>query len=107
MALTLFVAHSHLPDDVGLAMSLQVLLRKLTCQQRKERQRKVCVEYETLIVVIWVTLICSAVVRQHLPGEREVYIEARFGGLEVTLGDEHGDVLSADMMGTFTLYKPL
>ncbi|KAL5484368.1 hypothetical protein EMCRGX_G020849 [Ephydatia muelleri] len=37
------------------------------------------------------------VVRSGLPGERQVYIEARFGGLEVTLGDEHGDILSADM----------
>eukprot|EP00731_Ephydatia_muelleri_P036267 Em0227g1a len=36
-------------------------------------------------------------VRSGLPGERQVYIEARFGGLEVTLGDEHGDILSADM----------
>ena len=35
------------------------------------------------------------------PGERQVYVEARFGGLEVTLGDEHGDILSADMTGTF------
>ena len=39
-------------------------------------------------------------VRSGLPGERQVYIEARFGGLEVTLGDEHGDILSADMTGT-------
>ena len=39
-------------------------------------------------------------VRQHLPGEREMYIEARFGGLEVIVGDEHGDILSADMTGT-------
>ena len=107
MALTLFVAHSHLPDGVGLAMSLQVLLRKLTCQRRRERQKKVCMEYETVIVVIGVTLLCSSVVRQHLPDERELYIEARFGGLEVTLGDEHGDILSAEMMGTFTLLKPL
>ena len=38
-------------------------------------------------------------VRQHLPGEREMYIEARFGGLEVIVGDEHGDILSADMTG--------
>ena len=37
--------------------------------------------------------------RKHLPNEREMYIEARFGGLEVTLGDEHGDILSADMTG--------
>ena len=37
--------------------------------------------------------------RQHLPGEREMYIEATFGGLEVTLGDEHGDILSADITG--------
>ena len=58
-------------------------------------------EYEkTLIVIIWVTLIFSPVVKQHLPDERELYIEARFGGLEVTLGDEHGDILSADLMGT-------
>ena len=40
-----------------------------------------------------------SVARQRLPGEREVYVEARFGGLEVTLGDEHGDILSADMTG--------
>ena len=40
--------------------------------------------------------------RQHLPGEREVYIEARFGGLEVTFGD----ILSADMTGNVHgLYK--
>ena len=33
-----------------------------------------------------------------------MYIEARFGGLEVTLGDEHGDILSADMTGmTFSI----
>ena len=37
--------------------------------------------------------------KHHLPGEREMYIEATFGGLEVTLGDEHGDILSADMTG--------
>ena len=41
-----------------------------------------------------------SVARQHLPGEREVYIEAKFGGLEVTVGDEQGDILSADMTGT-------
>ena len=42
--------------------------------------------------------------RKHLPNEREMYIEARFGGLEVTLGDEHGDILSADMTGmTFSI----
>ena len=41
-----------------------------------------------------------SVAKQRLPGEREVYVEARFGGLEVTLGDEHGDILSADMTGT-------
>ena len=41
-----------------------------------------------------------SVVRSGLPGERQVYIEARFGGLELTLGDEHGDILSADMTGT-------
>ena len=40
-----------------------------------------------------------SVVRHNFPGERQVYIEARFGGLEVTLGDEHGDILSADMTG--------
>ena len=40
-----------------------------------------------------------SVVRQHLPGERLVYVEARFGGLEVTLGDELGYILSADMTG--------
>ena len=40
---------------------------------------------------------------RYLPGEREMYIEATFGGLEVTLGDEHGDILSADMTGTCTL----
>eukprot|EP00731_Ephydatia_muelleri_P024526 Em0016g797a len=42
-------------------------------------------------------------VRSGLPGERQVYIEARFGGLEVTLGDEHGDILSADMTGKLIL----
>ena len=41
-----------------------------------------------------------SVVRRHLPGERAMYIEATFGGLEVTLGDEHGDILSADITGT-------
>ena len=41
----------------------------------------------------------ALVVRQHLPGEREMYIEARFGGLEVTFGDEHEDVLRANMTG--------
>ena len=29
-----------------------------------------------------------------------MYIEAKFGGLEVTVGDEQGDILSADMTGT-------
>ena len=33
-----------------------------------------------------------------------MYAEARFGGLEVTLGDEQGDILSADMTGTFNLF---
>ena len=28
-----------------------------------------------------------------------MYIEAKFGGLEVTVGDEQGDILSADMTG--------
>ena len=37
--------------------------------------------------------------RCYLPDEREMYIEARFGGLVVTLGDEHGDILSADVSG--------
>ena len=40
-----------------------------------------------------------SVARQHLPGERKVYIEAKFGGLEVIFGDEHGEMLSADMTG--------
>ena len=41
-----------------------------------------------------------SVAKQHLPGEREVYIEARFGGLEMIVGDEHGEMLSANMIGT-------
>ena len=41
----------------------------------------------------------NSVVRQHLPGERQVYIEATFCGLEVTIGDEHGDILGANMTG--------
>ena len=43
--------------------------------------------------------ILVSVARQHLPNEREMYVEARFGGLEVTLGDEQGYILSADMTG--------
>ena len=45
-----------------------------------------------------------AVRSQSLPGEREVYVEARFGGLEVTLGDEHGDILSADITGIYCVH---
>ena len=45
------------------------------------------------------TCILVSVARQHLPNEREMYVEARFGGLEVTLGDEQGYILSADMTG--------
>ena len=40
-----------------------------------------------------------SVARQHLPNERRVYVEARFGGLEVTLEDEHGEMIGANMIG--------
>ena len=30
-----------------------------------------------------------------------MYIEAKFGGLGVTLGDENGDILSANMIGVY------
>ena len=43
----------------------------------------------------------TIVVRQHHPGEREIYIEARFGGLEVTVGDENEDIFCADMTGMY------
>ena len=41
------------------------------------------------------------VIRQRHPGERELYIEARFGGLEMTVGDENEDIFGADMTGMY------
>lgn len=41
----------------------------------------------------------AALVAQHFPGERGIYVQAKFGGLEVTLGDEDGDIMTADITG--------
>ena len=56
-----------------------------------------------LMVVCPLPLRSAIPAKRYYSGERDMYLEARFGGLEVTLGDEHGDILSANMTGIHVL----